>query len=59
MYYLWAMILLRMSGWQKSSCLIPKSFYQSIGQFMACDEFYAIDNEIHYLLGIGISSKLS
>ena len=38
---------------------MPKNCYQSISQFMACDEFCAIFNEIYYLIGIGISSNLS
>ena len=38
---------------------MPKSYYQSLDQFMACDGPYAIVNEIHNLIAIGISSTLS
>ena len=38
---------------------MPKSYYQSINQFMACDGSYAIVNEIYDLIGIGMSSTLS
>ena len=38
---------------------MPKSCYQSINQFMACDGSYAIVNEICDLIGIGMSSNLS
>ena len=33
---------------------MPKSYYQSINQFMACDGSYAIVNKICNLIGIGI-----
>ena len=59
MYHLWVIMLLRMSGWQKSRYLMPKSCYQSIDQFMACDGSYAIVNEICDLFGVGMSSNLS
>ena len=36
-----------------------KSYFQSTGQFMACDEFSSIVNEILDLIGVGISSNLS
>ena len=38
---------------------MPKSYYQSINQFMACNGSYAIINEICDLIGIGMSSTLS
>ena len=38
---------------------MPKSFYHSISQLMACDKFCAIINEIRNLIGIGINSYLS
>ena len=38
---------------------MPKSYCQSIGYFMACDESYAIVNEIRDLIGIFMSSYLS
>ena len=38
---------------------MPKSYYESINQFIACDGSYAIVNEIHDLIGIGMSSTLS
>ena len=52
-------MLLRMSGWQRSSYLMPESYYQSINQFIACDGSYAIVNEIHDLIGVGMSSTLA
>ena len=48
-----------MSNSQKSSYSMPKSCYQSISNFMACDDFCAIVNEIYDLNGISISSNLS
>ena len=39
MYFLWVMMLLIISGWQSSSYPMPKSFYQQISHYMACDEF--------------------
>ena len=48
-----------MSGWQRSSYPMPKSYYQSINQFMVCDGSYAVVNEIRDLIGIGMSSTLS
>ena len=59
MYALWVMMLLRMSGWKRSSYVMPKSYYQSIDQFMACDGSYAIVKEICNLIGIIMSSTLS
>ena len=50
MYPLWVIMLLRMSGWQRSSYPMPKSYYQSINQFMACDGFCVIVNETHATL---------
>ena len=46
------------SGWQKSSYLIPKSLYHSFSWFVACDEFCAIINKIKHPIGIAISSNL-
>ena len=37
---------------------MPKSYFQSTGQFMACNESYTIVNQICYLIDIGISSNL-
>ena len=37
---------------------MPKSFCQSIGLFMACDEFYTLINEIHDVFGFGMNSNL-
>ena len=37
---------------------MPNSCCQSISQFMACDEFCAIVNDIHDLIGFAISSNL-
>ena len=59
MYLLWVTMLLRMCGWQRSSYPLPKSYYQSFNQFMACDGSYAIVNEICNLIGIGMSSTFS
>ena len=36
-----------------------KSYYQSIGKFMACDEFYPIINEICNLISFCINYNLS
>ena len=59
MYPLWVIMLLRVSGWQRSSYAMPESYYYIINQFMACDESYAIINGIHNLIGIGMSFTLS
>ena len=52
-------MLLRISGWQKSGYPMPRKHYQSISQFMACDEFCAFVNEICDLIGFIINSYLS
>ena len=59
MYPLWVTMLLRISGWQRSSYPMPEIYYQSINQFMACNGSYATVNEIFSLIGIGMSSNLS
>ena len=38
---------------------MPKSYYQSISQLMACDEFCTFVNEILYLTEFSINSDLS
>ena len=38
---------------------MPKTYYQSIDLFMACDKFYAFINEICNLFGFSMSSNLS
>ena len=38
---------------------MPKSFCQSIGLFMACDEFCALINETYDCIGFGMNSNLS
>ena len=38
---------------------MPKSYYQSINQFIACDGSNAMDNEICDLIGIGMSFTLA
>ena len=38
---------------------MPRSCYQIIGQFMACDKFCAVFNEICNLIGIGINFNFS
>ena len=38
---------------------MPESYFQSINRFMACAGSYDIVNEIHDLIGIGMSSTLS
>ena len=38
---------------------MPMSCYQRINQFMACDEFGALINDIHNLIGFGMNSNLS
>ena len=45
-------------SWQRSSYPMLDSCYQSIGQFIACDEFCAISNEIRNFIAIGINSNL-
>ena len=38
---------------------MPKSCFKSIGQFMACDKFFAFVNEICDLIGFGMNYNLS
>ena len=53
------MMLLNLSGGQRSSYLIPKNCYQIISLFIACDKFCALINEIHDLIGCSIKFNLS
>ena len=38
---------------------MPKSYQQSIANFVACDEFCATVNDTHNLIGVDMNSNLS
>ena len=58
-YCLCIIMLLRISGWQRSTYPMPKSYYQSVRYFMAYDKFCVIINQIHNFIEASISSNLS